>query len=149
MVPWTLKLIVEISSMVSSKIFSKTMPPAIAGMPPNIAAYQGIFSDIFNLNDKSKFKLSNSPFWFFKTSPTHLSDASSVSKTIGYSINALFLPTIILPEALLIFTISSDASSRPSTIAFKFNILRALKKVDSGISLSRFKSLIRKSKLPS
>ena len=84
-----------------------------------------------------------------KTSPIHLSDASSVSKTTGYSINALFLPTIILPEALLIFTISSDTSSRPSMIAFKFNILRDLKKVDSGISVSRFKSLIRKSNLPS
>ena len=83
------------------------------------------------------------------TSPTHLSVASSVSKTIGDSINALFFPNIIFPEALFMFKLLPDASSKPSTIAFKFNILKALKKVVSGMSESRFKSLIKKSNLPS
>ena len=53
------------SSIASSKIFSKTNPPATAGIPPKIAAYHGIFSEIFNLNDKSKFNLSSSPCEFF------------------------------------------------------------------------------------
>ena len=69
-------------------------------MPPKMAAYHGIFSEIFNLSDKSKFNLSNSPLESLMTSPTHLSVASSVSKTIGDSINALFLPKIIFPEKL-------------------------------------------------
>ena len=77
-VPRTSKLIVDISTIASSKIFSKTTPPATAGIPPKIAAYHGIFSEIFNLSDKSKFNLSNSPCEFLMTSPTHLSVASSV-----------------------------------------------------------------------
>ena len=96
------------SSIASSKIFSKTNPPATAGIPPKIAAYHGIFSEIFNLNDKSKFNLSSSPCEFLITSPVHLSVASSVSRIIGYFINALFLPSIIFPEARFIFKVLSD-----------------------------------------
>ncbi len=75
--------------------------------------------------------------------------ASSVSKIIGELINALFLPIINLPEALFIFKILFETSSRPSKIPLRLKILNALKKVVSGISVSRFKSFIKKSNFPS
>ena len=135
--------------MVSSKIFSITTPPARAVTPPKIAAYHGIFSEIFNLIDKSRSNASSSSTLFLLISPLQLILASSVSKIIGELINALFLPIINLPEALFIFIILFETSSRPSTIPLRLKIRNALKKVVSGISVSRFKSFMRKSNFPS
>ena len=45
--------------MVSSKIVSITTPLARAVTPPKIAAYHGIFSEIFNLNTGPREDLPN------------------------------------------------------------------------------------------
>jgi len=75
--------------------------------------------------------------------------ASSVSKIIGVLITARFFPIKSLPEARFTFNESLETLSSPSIIPFKLNILKALRKVDSGISVSKFKSFIKNNFYPS
>ena len=71
-------------------MFSKIKPPANAGIPPNTAAYHGIFSESFSLISRSRLSSLNMPTLSLSTSPIHSIFASAVSSLIGLLINARF-----------------------------------------------------------